>query len=91
MNAAGAIPTLIFLVAVFTGVPKHARDTVIAWILGTAMVAIAVWIVVGFRLKCPICGALVGRSMKKGILLRSCPACGADFSQPMPPIPRKPA
>lgn len=84
MNTVGVIPILIFVVAVFTGVGQRVPGTVIAWFLGTAMVAIAVWIVIGFRLRCPICGALVGKSMKRETLLHTCPQCKADFSQPMP-------
>ena len=84
MNTVGVIPPLILFVTVFTGVAEHAKNAVTAWCLGTAVAAIAIWVVVGLRLRCPICRATVGRSMKKGTPLRTCPACGADFSQPMP-------
>ena len=84
MNAVGVVPPLILFVTVFSGVAEHRKGAVTAWCLGTAVAAIAIWVLVGQRLRCPICRATVGRSMKKGTPLRTCPACGADFSQPMP-------
>ncbi len=84
MNSVGVVPVLILFVTVFTGFAEHSRRAVTAWVLGTAVAAIAIWVVVGLRRNCPICDATVGRTMTKGTPLRVCPACGADFSQPMP-------
>ena len=84
MNCVGVVPVLILFVTIFTGFAEHSRRAVAIWVLGTSVAEIAIWVVVGLRLKCPICRSNVGRSMTKGTPLRVCPACGADFSQPMP-------